>query len=487
MLFVFDPFGLSFNQSHRTKSRWNCRTTAIVTAVLATFTVQQVTAMEAGLVDLSVTQIAGAHQQVRVVLEIEGQLNLNPDGKEVTHLPVKGQADLSYVERTLSVSQNPAHTTSIRHYAQAEAHLKMRDTELNHLLRDERKLIGVAGSSSRATLYSPLGPLTRDELELVEAPASGLALAALLPNRTLKVGADWKLDDDVVSRLLNLEAISQQSIVLTLDSVKEGVAISSIEGKVAGAVGGVSSDIEVKGKLNYDLRRRAVTWLALGYKESRAIGHAQPGYDISAKLRMVAAPCQSTSEVADKALTGLRTTGEDGQSLMEYSADSAGFGLAHDRRWHVMVDRHDLTVLRFVDRGDLIGQCNISPRPELGKAQQLTLEGFQQDVKQALGENFGQVVEAGQEAAEGGLTVQRVVVSGTAGDLPIQWTYYHLFNQAGRRAALVFTIEGSLIERFGQIDRELLSGFHFIDGKQPTPAEKAEERTVERPTPVSTK
>ena len=38
--------------------------------------------------------------------------------------------------------------------------------------------------------------------------------------------------------------------------------------------------------------------------------------------------------------------------------------MLHDRRWHVTVDRPELTVLRLVDRGELIAQCNISPAPD---------------------------------------------------------------------------------------------------------------------------
>jgi hypothetical protein len=138
-----------------------------------------------------------------------------------------------------------------------------------------------------------------------------------------------------------------------------------------------------------------------------------------------------------------------------------------------MVERHDATILRLVDRGDLIAQCNISPLPTFAKGEVLTLEGFQNDVKQVLGKNFGQVVEAAQEAGDDGLVMQRVTVGGPSGELPIQWTHYHLYDAKGHRASLVFTIEGSLVERFAQIDRELVSGFHFLPDKQPTPAKDA--------------
>jgi hypothetical protein len=129
-----------------------------------------------------------------------------------------------------------------------------------------------------------------------------------------------------------------------------------------------------------------------------------------------------------------------------------------------------VTILRLIDRGDLIAQCNISPLPSLATGQQLTLEAFQEDVKRTLGKSFGQIVEAAQESGEG-QRILRVIVSGTASDLPIQWSYYHLSDNAGNRLALVFTIEGSLIERYAQVERELVSGLQIVPGKQPTPAE----------------
>ena len=122
----------------------------------------------------------------------------------------------------------------------------------------------------------------------------------------MKIGGEWSLEETVVSRLLGLEAISQQDVVGTLESVKENVALISLVGKVTGAVGGVSSDIELKGKLNFDTKQRAITWLTLAYKENRAIGHAQPGFEVVSTLRMVVAPTQAIAGLSDKALAGMR-------------------------------------------------------------------------------------------------------------------------------------------------------------------------------------
>lgn len=437
-------------------------------------------------VDLRTVPAAGSHQRVKVILDVEGQLKLNADGQGIKHIPIKAQAELEYVERTLQTGNSWADLRTARSYQKATAKIRLRESDLIHELSNGRRLVVLDAGLSQATLFSPLGPLTREELELIEVPAAGLPLTALLPGRSIKVGGQWELEDAVVARLLGLEAVSQQSVVCTLQSIEEGLAIASLEGQAAGAIGGVSSDIELKGKLNFDLRKKAVTWLTLAYKENRAIGHAQPGFEVVTKLRMVTSPSAPAPEVSEEALAGLPTTADSGQALIDLTVDTAGFQLLHDRRWRVMVERHDVTILRLVDRGDLIAQCNISPRPALPKGQQLTLEGFQNDVKQALGTNFGQIVEAAQETNENGILVQRVTAAGSAGDLPIQWTYYHLADEHGHRAALVFTIEGSLVERFAQIDRELVSGFHFLPDKEPTPATTPEEKSADKPERATT-
>jgi hypothetical protein len=80
-----------------------------------------------------------------------------------------------------------------------------------------------------------------------------------------------------------------------------------------------------------------------------------------------------------------------------------------------------------------------------------------------------------------------VTVSGAVGELPIQWTYYHAFDNKGHRASLVFTIEGNLVERFAQIDRELVSGFRFLPDQQPTPALNAPQEAEKKSPGEATK
>ena len=100
----------------------------------------------------------------------------------------------------------------------------------------------------------------------------------------------------------------------------------------------------------------------------------------------------------------------------------------------VTEDEPKLTVLRLVDRGELVAQCNISPLPKLEKP--IPLAEFQRDVERSLGKNFGKFVAAGQTINETGYAVFRVVVHGEVGGLPIEWIYYLVQDRTGKRVSL---------------------------------------------------
>jgi hypothetical protein len=407
---------------------------------------------------------------VRAVIQLEGKLKVNADGQGVRHVPLKGEAEWDFTERTLAQSDGWLQVHQVRRYHTARSQVTLHRSSLEHQLRPERQLIVLESGPQAAVLFSPYGSLTADELELLDGVGSGLALECLLPPRLIVPGSQWTARDAAIARLLGLQAVASQEVTFTLQAVEESTAIIALEGKVVGAVEGVASEWELKGKMNFDLRRRLVTWLALAYREDRAIGHAQPGYEVVATVRMVAAPAAPIAELNDQALAGLPLKADPGTTLLEYTNAAGGFQLAHDRRWHVLLERADLTVLRLVDRGDLVAQCNIVPRGTLPAGQRLTLAAFQEDVRRALGQQFGEIVEAGEETDDSGLLVLRVLVAGVAGEIPIQWTYYHLSDAQGRCATLVFTLESSLVERFAALDRELIASFRFEERPQPTPA-----------------
>ena len=114
----------------------------------------------------------------------------------------------------------------------------------------------------------------------------------------------------------------------------------------------------------------------------------------------------------------------------------------------------------------MIAQCNVSALTPGEPDKLVSREKYQEDIQQALGKDFKEFVEAGQTVDKANRRVLRVVVRGTASDLPIVWNYYHIADQQGRQMACVFTFEEKFAQRLGNADREIIDSLRFVETKQ---------------------
>lgn len=137
--------------------------------------------------------------------------------------------------------------------------------------------------------------------------------------------------------------------------------------------------------------------------------------------------------------------------------------MAVDRNWQVVNEDGQVAVLRLVERGDMLAQCNATRLPALTAGKKLSLTEFQADVRKALGDNFRQFTAATELTSGADYHVLRVVAQGAVSDLPIEWRYYHVTDRSGRRAALAFTITQQFSERFGDHDQELALGLRLLE------------------------
>jgi hypothetical protein len=430
--------------------------------------------------DLRTQDSSTSIYDVHAVIEVTGDLKLNADGKQINRLPLRVSGRARYDERSIRPRTGNTSRRDARVYRDAQATIAIGENRLEMALNDDRKLIIADVSSTKLTLYSPLGPLTRDELELIQTQGSSSLLDRLAPSSPVALDAEWKHAAQDLALLLGLDAIHQNNVKSTLRQVESDIAIIDMSGQVSGAIDGVASDISLKAKYNINLQSHRVTWLAMSIREARAIGHATPGFDVTARVRVEINEKPVSSELSDALLSQLPLDLNSGSTLLRLDSMLAGFGLLHARDWQMMVDRHDVTILRMIDQGELIAQCNISSLPDLAAGKRVQLPEFQADIEKALGKNFGQFVEASQQKSDSGHRVLRAVVSGLASELPIQWIYYHLSDDNGRQAALVFTMDAKLVEKFGGADQSIVSTFEFGDRAAPTPVSDNSGETTAR-------
>jgi hypothetical protein len=401
--------------------------------------------------------------RVNVNLEVGGNLKAEVD-KKPQQYPMSVVAQFGYDEQRIDDGSNPDHRLALRYYDDTQAVIKVGDKVSKPQLREARRLIAATAGKDDVNLLSPQGPLTREELDLIDIPGNTLVLDELLPTEAVEKGHRWKPSGDTMARLLGLDAVGHTELECQLVEVQDNTAEITIDGTLGGAINGVASDMELKGKLVIDLERHIPKSLLLAIKEQRGIGHVAPGLDVVAKLKLTISPLLESKLLTADILRDAKLPQTDEAPSLEYRSEAKGYRFLYDRRWHITREEPELIVLRLVDRGDLIAQCNVAPSSKaIDKPVELTQ--FQTDVQSALGKMFGRFEQAGERSTESGLRVLQAKAVGTAAELPIQWRYYLVHDHDGRALSVVFTLEAPLVEQFHDQDKPILESVEFLTPK----------------------
>ncbi|WP_145056374.1 hypothetical protein [Lignipirellula cremea] len=374
--------------------------------------------------------------------------------------PVEVKANFLFDEKI--TSQGAGKVDSVRYYREADAKIKLGENAFEAQLGDNQALIGVAARVDGVTLFCPHGPLTRDQLELLDVQGGSTVLAALLPEEEKEVKEEWEVGVAALVPLLRLDAIVKSNVTAQLIEVKDGAAVVSVNGPVSGMIDGIATEITLKGKLSVDLEKETVAWLVLSINETRSIGHAQPGFETKTLVRMATLAAKTPPELTVDVLDKLVLTPTASGQLLKFTSPSGKFRLQHERQWRMMTEAANVTIFRMVDKGDLVAQLDVAALPPLEAGRQLSLEEFTASTQRTIGPSFQQIVEASQAETESGLRVLRVTAVGMVDKLPIQWICCHFSDADGRRASYAFTLEASLSDRFGGADQTLINSLQLL-------------------------
>ncbi len=411
----------------------------------------------------------GEITRVEVALQVGGEFKFVADDGKTTELPMSVVANFGYDESLLALDASGRPARSVRYYDDARAVIKIDKGGEKPVFDPARRLIIVdRNDKSPCLLYCPTATLRREELDLIDLPGGTLVLDEVLPTEPVALGESWKLADTTLGALLCLDAVGWSDVECVLGTLKDGLADIAAAGRVSGAVGGISSEIELKIKYKFDVRAGRITAFAMLIKEKRAVGHLGPGLDTVAKVIVKITPKSASRALTPSRIRQIpkRTT----PKLLElgYVPKGGQFRFRYDRRWYVTGDDPKLAVLRMVDRGELLAQCNLSALPKVKKP--VTLAEFQRDVERSLGKNFGRFTSASQTVNEAGYAAFRVVVQGKVSELPIEWIYYLVQDRQGHRVSLAFTLQQNLRERFAEADRRVVEALQLTEPPTPTAA-----------------
>ncbi|MEX0641229.1 MAG: hypothetical protein WD468_00930 [Pirellulales bacterium] len=425
---------------------------------------------------------AGGNDVVRAATDAQGA---DANNSAERKLPMSVSAKLQYDERRIvgtagDVPQNLS-PLAIRYYNRAEGVLKVDTSGMSPKLADDRRLIMVESGAARPNLYSPDGPLSREQLDLIDVTGNSCLVDRLLPAKTVASGATWKNEAAVMGGLLTLDSVAVCEAQSVLDEFNASFAKIRLAGVVHGTADGAATQREVRGVYLFDRRLRRVTRLNLAVREMRSIGAATPGLQGVGKLQIKIDPISSSPQLTDRIVAKATRAGRTSPLNLVYKSAPLGFRAAYDRQWYITSEGRETITMRRVDGSDVVAQCTVTKLPSKSLGRQVPLDQFQKDVAYSLGKSFGQLVSSRQWTNAAGHHCFEVVVRGTVEELPVEWHYFLVAPDSGHRISLAFMMEGSIADRLNQADRRLVEAVELI---QP-PTQPAE--TAAQPAETTTK
>ncbi len=421
------------------------------------------------------SKLEALNTRAKIVLEIDGKLHIEQASEEPLAAEVKGKSTLDYLEKivfgTDAKSGLAIPTAAARRYFEASMENWISGNSSSYKLRPdcvETRFMPNAGTWQQ---FCENLPLDAREIQLLHSPVNSAAIDLLLPVEPAKPDSTWTLRSEDAKLLFNLDAVHRSTLTAKIVKVEKTVTSIEIQGSLEATANSVPTRLDINGNFQAKLGSRSaiVSWLSLVIKEERQVSQSEPGFAVSARVRLIREETENKIAIADKALRDLANTqADDGRWLVQLKSNGVHYSVLADRRWHIHRDTGEESILRMVENNTVIAQCNISRLAALEPGQQLTVEGLQADIKAAVGKGFREFLESSEKVTSTKLRLIRTVVSGELEEVPIQWIYNHLSDDSGRRLLMIFTMGGNVTDRFAAADEQMTGSFELLNSPEPT-------------------
>ncbi len=363
--------------------------------------------------------------------------------------------------------------TAVRHVVDAASAINGEVRPTAASIRPEVALL-VAQRRDRpgpVVVVSPAGALTWPELELVQGLGDPLALGELLPAQPVKVGDRWLAREAAAQTVSGYDTITENKLEATLESADESKARIRVKGRIQGRVLGGPGTIACDGFFTFDRHAARIDHLDFNRTETRQSGPIEAGLDVQSTLIVTREPAEPTPPLSDAALAQITTEITPQRELLLMTAPGGKAVLLHDRRWHTFWEDPRMTVLKRLDDGQVIAQCNLMVGPVAGKGRHQDPKQFRDDIRRALKQRFVAYLGAGEvDGDPAGGYRYKVGVQGREDTLGIVWYYYLIASDEGNQLVATFTLAEDHAKTFGDDDLAVIGSLRWLPPRSPAPA-----------------
>lgn len=402
----------------------------------------------------------------RVRLGGTGQPLLKAGGLD-EDLPFQVETRLEWLDRVRRVDAAGRVLVSVRRLELAKGTIDFfrgRGQTMVVGVRPELLLLLAERRDDQALVVSAGGPLTRAELDLVQTVGDPLQHATFLPERPVVLEERWELGEAAARAVSDYETIVANSMRGKLAALDEAAARIELTGEVRGSIRGAEGTIAVTGEVVFDRVARRVSRIRLERSEQRKAGPVESALDVKSTVEVQRKGIAVPEELSDAVLRDLWLEPDERRALLQLEPPGGRYRLVHDRQWHLVRETNDRVVLRRMEGGAFVAQCDLVPGPNAGRGRHQDPAQFEADVRQALGDRLGSVVGVGEVggAPAGGFRYKLAMegLPDQNGVVPL-WYYYLVAGPSGDQVLGVFTLSRATESAFGDQDLRMIGSLEW--------------------------
>ena len=400
--------------------------------------------------------------RITTTTQVSGLLKVARDGKQV---PVKIAAknEHVFVERVLVADKVVVKKTA-RHYRTAASHATVDGARVERTLAAERRLIVAQRTGDGLFCYSPVGPLTRSDLEVVSEHFETLHLTGLLPGKDVAVGDSWKLESATAQSLCLFDGLISHDLSAQLKEVAGGLAVIAIDGTAKGIENGALATLIISAIVRFDTAKKQIVGVEWKQKDVRDQGPATPAAELETitilKREFLAQP---PAELADTIVAAVPATEDPPVTVKQLAhRDPKGrFQLLHARDWHVIGQTDHHLVMRLLDRGDFVAQATLTHWTNAGPGKHISPEDFEKLAERGANWKIEQVTDRTPVPTDADRWVYRISARGELDGSPVVQHFYVVAAATGDQMIVTFTMRPAGASRLGTRDLELVNAIDF--------------------------
>ncbi len=280
----------------------------------------------------------GYHYQVSCRVNITGTLTLPPEKGQANQLALTGSSVIDYDERILT-EKNRVVDKTIRYYRKMDFERKVGEQHQQSTLRPEVRRMVILRHKQFEVPFSPAGPMTWGEIDLVRTDVFTPALAGLLPSQPAKPGERWQANPVAVKELTDLEKIEEGGLTCIFESIATLVGRQQARIGFQGTVRGIGEDgmakHQLEGHLFFDLVSNHLSYVYVKGTHFLPDKNGQPQGKVEGTFVLTREPIVQPRELADDQIRGLILDPNEDNTLLLYDNPELGVRFLYPRRWRV--------------------------------------------------------------------------------------------------------------------------------------------------------